>query len=97
MVSKHTLSTHERLTLQGVLDDVTYSSGSKLQELKLGGNLAEVYVRDVCCHDPIKRLYYSTGKFMTIFSHCGVEENLTTKEGSYPQCAECLSKDEQRK
>ena len=35
--SKHKLSTHERSTLQGVLDDVTYSCGSQLQELELGG------------------------------------------------------------
>ena len=69
LYSKHKLSTHERSTLQGVLDDVTYSSVSQLQELKLGGggggggNLAKVNVRDVRCHDPIERLHYSTGQY----------------------------------
>ena len=37
LYSNHKLSTHERSTLQGVLDAVTYLSGSQLQELKLGG------------------------------------------------------------
>ena len=93
LYSKHKLSTRERSTLQGVLDDVTYSCGSQLQELELGGNLAEVYVRDVRCHDLIERLYYSTGQYDDICIHCGVEDNLTTKEGCYPQCADCLCKE----
>ena len=61
LYSKHKLCSCERITLQGILDDVTYSCGSQLQELD-SGNLAEVYV--------IEKLYYSTGQYKCICIHC---------------------------
>ena len=93
LYSKQKLSKSERSSLQTTLENVTYSCGAQLQDLDLSGNLAEVYVRDVRCYDPIEKLYYSAGKYEDICIHCAAEENLTTKDGCYPQCATCLSKE----
>ena len=74
------------------MEDLTYTCGAQLQDLDLSGKLAEVYIRDMRCYDPIEKLYYSTGKYEEICIYCGGEENLTSKEGAYPQCIDCSKK-----
>lgn len=58
--SKHKLSKGERYALQMVLDNVSYSCGTQLQDLELSSNLADVYVKDVHCHENYTILLEST-------------------------------------
>ena len=76
-----------------MLDDV-YTCGVQLQDLQLDDQrLREVYVRDISCYEPIEKLYYSVGKYETICIHCASEDNLSEKDGFYPQCSECFEKE----
>ena len=59
MYSKCKLSKSELSTLQGMLDDFSYTCGASLSDLGLARRLEEVVIRDLQCHDPLEKLYYS--------------------------------------
>ena len=70
--------------LQAALSDVTYTCGAQIQDLQLSGKLAEVYARDVRCYEPIKKLYYSVGRYELICIYCASDENLDVSDDFYP-------------
>ena len=69
LYSQKKLSRKEREELEEALADFRFTCGAPLQELQLAGKLAEVYVKDISCEDPIERLYY-TAKCPPICVHC---------------------------
>jgi hypothetical protein len=83
LYSQKKLSRKEREELEEALADFTFTCGAPLQELQLAGKLAEVYVKDITCEDPIERLYY-TAKCPPICVYCAAEH--------YPQCSGCSHK-----
>jgi len=77
--------------LTSILDDVSYSCGTSLDELELPGRLMNVFVKDHCCTDSIEKLYYSCS-FEPICVHCASEEvTECTALQFLPQCQECIS------
>ena len=76
LYSKKKLQASERQALQQALDDVTYTCGAQLQDLELPGSLAGVYARDIRCHDPTEKLYYSVRTYPPICVYCASEESL---------------------
>ena len=48
------LTKKERKSLQEALANVSFTCGVPLQELELPGKLANVYVRDISCEEPIE-------------------------------------------
>ena len=97
LYSKKKLQASERQALQQALDDVMYTCGAQLQDLELPESLAEVYARDIRCHDPTEKLYYSVGTYPPICVYCASEESLITKDSCYPQCQECSSREQIKK
>ena len=82
----------EREELEEALADFTFTCGAPLQELHLAGKLAEVYVKDISCEDPIERLYY-TAKYppICVYCACSMPEGNAAAE-HYPQCSGCSHK-----
>lgn len=87
--SKYKLKPTQRQQLQQLLDNLSYSCGSKLKDLDLPDEFSNVEIRDHRCKDPIEKLYYSA-KFEPICIYCGKDEPYTV-EGQYPQCQNCSS------
>lgn len=92
--SKYKLSVLERQTLEKALEDYTYSCHAQLSDLDLDGRLGgdTVCVRDICCYEPVEKLYYSVGTHELICIFCCSNENLTSMEDYYPQCSDCAGK-----
>ena len=51
---KNKLSVGERTALQHVVDKWSFTCDAQLQDLNLTGRLADVYVRETSCNDPIE-------------------------------------------
>ena len=88
--SKYKLKKEQIIKLQAVLDNFTYTCGSKLAELQLPVEFKDVEVRDHVCGDPIEKLYYSA-KFNPICVYCGKDQPFTSNN-VYPQCTDCIGK-----
>ena len=85
----------EKRLLESVLDGLSFSCGSPLQEadLDLPEQLQSVVsVRELQCGDPVEALYYSAD-YTDICVHCSsdIEVNETLPE-FFPQCTECAGK-----
>ena len=93
LYSKHKLTTTERTALQAAVENATYTCGAQLQDMELSGRLSEVYARVISCHELIEKLYYSVWTYEQICIYCASEENLSAKDGCYPQCAVCSERD----
>ena len=65
--SKYKLKKEQKIKLQAVLDNFTYTCGSKLAELQLPVDFKNIEVQDHVCGDPIKKLYYLAKKCV----YCG--------------------------
>ena len=91
LYSKHKLKAHERTALQHALEDVTYTCGANIQDLELGDRFVDVFARQIRCHDPVEKLYYSVGKYQPVCIHCSSEDNLEEKADCYPQCPDCIA------
>ena len=65
LYAKSKLSVGERTALQQVLDKWSFTCGAQLQDLNLTGRLADVYVTEMSCNEPIERLHYSAS--MSLF------------------------------
>ena len=85
------LTRKERESLEEVLADISFTCEVSLQELELPGKLANVYVRDISCQEPIKRLYY-TAKYPPICAYCAHSMSDTSDSKVYPQCPSCGDK-----
>ncbi len=88
--SKRKLSKDQRSMLQLVLDSFSYTCGSRLSELNLSAQFADVEVKDHICYEPIERLYYSA-KYDPICIYCGQDQPFTC-DNLYPQCPDCIDK-----
>ena len=93
--SKYKLTATERQTLQSRLEDYTYTCGAKLSDLGLEGRLGSdnLCVRSIRCYEPLEKLYFSAGQYELICIFCCSNKNIETKEGCYPQCSDCASKE----
>ena len=87
--SKYKLRAHEKITLQKALKGMSYTCGSMLEDLQLSGKLANVYIQDLKCYDPMEKLYYSSGCNDQVCYYCSTTDNLLTIEESYPMCTSC--------
>ena len=76
LYAKNKLSVGERTALQQVLDKWSFTCGAQLQDLNLAGCLADVYVREMSCNEPIERLYYSA-KYESICIYCAAPQPAT--------------------
>lgn len=94
--SKCKLNISELSTLQGMLEDFTYTCGASLFDLGLVGRLEDVVIRDLRCHDPLEKLYYSLNH-KPICIYCCTENDLCSPEGCYPQCQDCSTKPKVKK
>ena len=86
--SKFKLKKEQRVQLQLLLDDFSYTCGSKLKDLQLPDEFTDVEIRDHDCFDPIEKLYYSA-KNEPICVYCGQTQPFTSDD-QYPQCDSCL-------
>ena len=87
LYSKKKLKAGERQRLEQELDGLMFTCGSSLEELELPALLKEVYIRNVNCADPIKKLYYSAG-CGPICIYCATDV-IAEKSEYYPQCSDC--------
>ena len=85
------LTKQERESLQEALADVSFTCGAPLQELELPGKLANVYVRDISCEEPIERLYY-TAMYPPICVYWAHSVSDKSNSEFYPQCPSCGDK-----
>ena len=86
------LTKKERENLEEALADVSFTCGAPLQDLELPGKLANVYVRDISCEEPIEQLYY-TITHPPICVYCAHSLDKADSESGYlPQCVECKDK-----
>ena len=75
--AKRKLSPTQCKSLQDLLEGMSFSCGSPLQELSLPSNLVdEVSVHDLNCSKPIELLYYSA-KYDPICVYCAKEEHFS--------------------
>ena len=89
--AKRKLTVQERKSLEGILDGMIFSCGSMLQDLDLPDQLSDVvFVRQLCCHDPVEILYY-TAKYEPICIYCGQSQPFKSDK-EYPQCLDCKDK-----
>ena len=92
LYSQKKLSRKEREELEEALADFMFTCGAPLQELNLPGKLADVYVKEISCEDPIECLYYAA-KYPSICVYCACsmpESDAATEH--YPQCSGCSQK-----
>ena len=92
--SKYKLKPEEVREIQLLLDDYTYTCGSKLVNL-LPEKFCNIEIRDHSCYDITEKLYYSA-KCEPICVYCGKEEPFTDT-AAYPQCTNCISKPKVKK
>ncbi len=86
------LKAQEKQLLQDVLDGLSYSCGSPLQDAELPECLQdEVFVRSMQCEEPIEALYYSAN-YADICVNCAIDIPPVSKGDHFPQCEECSSK-----
>ena len=56
LYSKFKLTRKERADLQVPIEDISFTCGAPLQNLKVPGRLSEVYTREISCGDPTEKL-----------------------------------------
>ena len=86
--SKNKLKFTDQITLQNLLANVNYSSGSVLSDIQnesLSKNQRELEERVfVCanlqCEDKIETPYYSSNSFINVCIHCGDPHNIVSEE-----------------
>ena len=90
--SKKKLSRTQKQQLERVLDHVSYSCGTQLQDYsEFPQDMMDVvFTRHLFCNDPVERLYYSA-KFADICLHCSSESvsPWADTEEFYPQSEGC--------
>ena len=88
LYSQKKLTYRERTQLEEALSDFTFTCGAPLQDLDLPGKLADVYVQDIVCGEPVEKLYYSA-KYPPICLQCATPVDPNTESDHYPQCTDC--------
>ena len=87
LYSQKKLTYREHTQLEEALSDFTFTCGALLQDLDLPGKLADVYVRDIVCGEPVEKLYYSA-KYPPICVYCATPGDPNTESDHYPQCTD---------
>ena len=87
LLSKYKVKMADREYLQRLLDNQSYSCGSKLEDFDLPDTFKNVEIRDHHCNDPTEKLYYSAS-FDPVCIYCGKDQQFTVPN-QYPQCEEC--------
>ena len=80
----------EKQAMERVLDGLSFSCGSELQDADIPPDLKDVvYVKKLQCTEPVEKLYYSAN-LQDICIHCS-EEMPESEESQeyYPQCSNC--------
>jgi len=73
--------------LQRIIEELTYTCGSKLQDIEDAPTdlLEQVFVKaNLSCNTPIEIPYYSSKQFDNICYFCGREGNLSDQDEYYP-------------
>ena len=93
--AQHTVASQQKGKLPRRLEDYTYTCGAQLSYLGLEGYLDgdHLCVHSIRCHEPLERLYFSAGQYELTCILCCSKKDLVTKEGCYPQCSDCVSRD----
>ena len=94
--AKHKLSSNQHKVVQDLLEEMSFSCSSSLQDLDLPSDLVdEVFIRDLNCSDTIELLYYSA-KYDPICIYCAKDEPYSSDK-YYPQCSDYKEKPPNRK
>ena len=89
--AEHKLSSNQRKVVQDLLEGMSFSCGSPLQDLDLPSDLVdEVFIRDLNRSDPIELLYYSA-KYDPICIYYAKDEPYSSDK-YYPQCSDYKEK-----
>ena len=91
--SKYKLSDAERCSLEQAVEDYTHTCGAQLKDLGGSFEKERICMRNICCYEPLEKLYYSVGTYKPLCIFCCSNEELTTKDGRYPQCKTCSSRE----
>ena len=78
--SKYKLTTAERATLNQALEEFTFTCGAVLSDLELREERLDgehVFVRGLCCYEPLEKLYYSVRPYEHICIYCCSSENIS--------------------
>lgn len=96
LFSKRKPAFHERCELEQLQSDISYSRGSKMEDLQLPEQLKCVEIHIHQCIDLIEKLCYSAYPNDVLCIHCGITENILeswAEESIYPYCNDCSSKE----
>ena len=105
--SKHKLSTDDKDVLKRTLEDILYSCGSTLKNVKplsypsdspqTKSIFERVLVREnLNCEMPMEVTYYSAECFEDLCVHCACNKELIFTTGVYPICSYCLDEGKQK-
>ena len=64
LLSKKKLSVSDKVQLESILSDISYTCGSTFDDIELPDNLKGVVVHIHRCNDPVEKLYYSAVKML---------------------------------
>lgn len=91
ILSKKKLNPQNFILLNRIVEDISYTCGTSLNDLDLPAELESVCIKPHRCYDPMEKLYYSCG-FEPICYYCAKD---VPEEGQpdeqYPMCHVCQS------
>lgn len=90
--SKTVLSAEQKDELELVIESLSYTCGSRMQEIEgsVTGLTDKVYVKaNLTCLSPIEIPYYSA-KYEDICYHCGTTDELVVSGNNYLICSSCI-------
>ena len=89
--AKCKLSSVQHEPLQDLVEGMSFSCVSPLQELDLLSDLVdELFIGDLNCSDPIELLYYSA-EYNPVYVYCAKNEPYSSDK-YYPQSKDCKNK-----
>ena len=86
--SKYKLSDTERRSLEQAVED---NCGARVKDLGESFEEERISMRNISCYEPLEKLYYSVGTYEPLCIFCCSNEELSIKDGCYPQCKTCSS------
>ena len=94
LFSKQKLAIQERIELEQLLTDISYTCGAKMEDIQLPLGLNCVEIRTHDCNDRIEKLYYTAYPRDVLCIHCGSTNSIVdSKEMIYLYCCDCSNKD----
>lgn len=101
--SKHKLFADDRVVLKRTLEDILFSCGLTLKDVKLLTDPSDnpqtkslferVFVgKNLNCEMPLEVTHYSAECFEDLCVHCACNKDLTFTTGVYPICSYCVNK-----